>query len=142
MRYGRIGCPLCAYLVKHSWTSIQRHVMVRGRASPDDPDLAGYWAYRRRKRGPALDAGTLTLLARQENRCPRCRDPLIDPDRLPSSAEEWADWWFGVARRDIPRAASAPGPGRPPPQEPGTVLVLMHDSCRRSLTAAERRAAA
>jgi hypothetical protein len=29
-----------AYLPRHSWTSIRRHVMVKNRASPDDPDLA------------------------------------------------------------------------------------------------------
>ena len=43
------------YLVKHSWTGIRRHVMVKGTASPDDPDLAGYWRYRRDKHGTPLD---------------------------------------------------------------------------------------
>ena len=33
-----------AYLVKFSWTAIERHVPVTGAASPDDPALAGYWA--------------------------------------------------------------------------------------------------
>ena len=37
-----------AYLHKYSWTPIVRHVMVAGRASPDDPALARYWADRRR----------------------------------------------------------------------------------------------
>ena len=36
-----------AYLVKFSWTGIERHVPVKGTASPDDPALAGYWAKRR-----------------------------------------------------------------------------------------------
>ena len=33
-----------AYLVKFSWTAIERHVPVKGAASPDDPALASYWA--------------------------------------------------------------------------------------------------
>ena len=31
-----------AYLVKFSWTAIERHVPVKGAASPDDPALASY----------------------------------------------------------------------------------------------------
>ena len=38
-----------AYLPKFAWTKIVRHVMVTGTASPDDPDLARYWADRRGK---------------------------------------------------------------------------------------------
>jgi RNA-directed DNA polymerase len=41
-----------AYLVKFSWTAIQRHVPVKGAASPDDPALAAYWANRRNKVKP------------------------------------------------------------------------------------------
>jgi RNA-directed DNA polymerase len=41
-----------AYLVKFSWTAIQRHVLVKGAASPDDPALAEYWASRRNKVNP------------------------------------------------------------------------------------------
>jgi hypothetical protein len=54
-----------ALLVKHSWTAVRRHIMVKGTASPDDPGLAGYWRYHRDKHGPSLDGHTLTLLARQ-----------------------------------------------------------------------------
>jgi len=32
-----------AYLPKPSWTDIVRHTLVKGGASPDDPDLAEYW---------------------------------------------------------------------------------------------------
>ena len=96
-----------AYLLNHAWTGIRRHVMVKGRASPDDPDLTGYWENRRRKKtGLALDAGTLSLLARQENKCPHCGDPLIDASSPPASPEEWEDWWLGTTRQDTPRAPS------------------------------------
>ena len=41
-----------AYLVRFSWTAIERHVPVKGAASPDDPALASYWDDRRKKVGP------------------------------------------------------------------------------------------
>ena len=131
-----------AYLLNHAWTGIRRHVMVKGRASPDDPDLTGYWENRRRKKtGLALDAGTLSLLARQENKCPQCGDPLIDVSCPPASPEEWEDWWLGVTRQDIPRAPSAAGSARPP-AERGTAHALMHMPCHRARTTAARRDAA
>jgi Group II intron, maturase-specific domain len=55
-----------AYLVKFSWTAIQRHVPVKGAASPDDPALASYWAERRKKVQPPLDGYSLRLLFRQD----------------------------------------------------------------------------
>ena len=127
-----------AYLLRHSWTSIRRHVLVKGRSSPDDPDLAGYWGNRRRKNGLALDAGTLALLARQENRCPHCGDPLIDTSHLPASPEDWEDWWLGVTRQYLPRAAIAGGT-TPPPEGNGTILALTHASCHRRARARQRR---
>jgi RNA-directed DNA polymerase len=125
------------YLLNHEWTSIRRHVMVKGRSSPDDPDLAGYWENRRRKNGPPLDTGTLGLLSRQNGRCPRCGGPLIDASHLPTTPEGWEQWWLSVTRQRIPRAASAPG--TPPPEGSRNILVLMHASCHRSSKAAERR---
>src|SRR6202012_5159906 len=101
-----------AYLTKHSWTNITRHVMVAGRSSPDDPDLEGYWATRRRRGQPALDGSTLGLLGRQQGRCPLCTGLLLDPGRLPASPEDWEHWWLGITRRLIPRA---PRPGTPAP---------------------------
>jgi RNA-directed DNA polymerase len=109
-----------AYLLNHAWTGIQRHVMVMGRSSPDDPDLAGYWEnrYRRKKSGLALDAGTLSLLTRQENNCPHCRDSLIDIGRLPSSPEEWEYWWLGVTARASPAQPARREPPRSSLTEP------------------------
>ena len=124
------------YLVKHAWTKIRRHVMVKGRATPDDPDLAGYWRLRRDKRGSPLDSVTMILLGRQGNRCPLCEERLIDPGHLPGSPEEWQDWWYGVTRQATRHAPSAPG------QQPGTrnaTTFLIHTSCRRACQARQRR---
>jgi RNA-directed DNA polymerase len=132
-----------AYLIKHPWTAIRRHIMVKGAASPDDPGLAGYWRYRRDKHAAPLDAHTCALLARQGRNCPLCGDPLIDTSRLPGSAEQWQDWWMSVTRRDIQPAPSEPGP----PQRDGTrnartSTALIHASCNRALKARQRRSMA
>jgi RNA-directed DNA polymerase len=126
------------YLLRHSWTSIRRHVMVKGQSSPDDPDLAGYWENRRRRNGLPLDSGTLGLLGRQESRCPHCGSLLIDASHLPSSPEDWENWWHGVTRQHIPREAIA-GTTPTPPQGSGTILALMHASCHHTAKAAQRR---
>jgi RNA-directed DNA polymerase len=127
-----------AYLVKHNWTGIVRHVMVKGRASPDDPDLAGYWRYRRNRHGNPLDSATLNLLARQRSRCPLCADRLIDTSHMPDSPEEWENWWLSVVRRHIPRAPSAPGTQQP--TGPGqAVLTLIHATCLQRAPALWRR---
>jgi RNA-directed DNA polymerase len=117
-----------ACLVKHSWTSIRRHVMVEGTASPDDPGLAGYWRYRRDKHGPPLDSFTLNLLTRQGYRCPYCGDRVLEPGHLPASPEAWQDWWLSITRRDIQQ-----------PGTRGTTTTLTHTSCQRTGTLRRRR---
>jgi RNA-directed DNA polymerase len=81
-----------AYLPKFAWTKIVRHQMVNGRASPDDPALANYWAQRRRRNKPPLDRGTLRLLHAQQGRCHLCEDCLLHADREPHSPNEWEQW--------------------------------------------------
>jgi RNA-directed DNA polymerase len=73
-----------ACLVKFSWTAIERHVPVKGTASPDDPALASYRAQRRRARLPP-DNYTLHLLTRQAGRCPLCADHLLTAGQPPPS---------------------------------------------------------
>jgi RNA-directed DNA polymerase len=82
-----------AYLVKHAWTTIVRHQMVKGRASPDDPTLTEYWTGRRRRAAPPpLDALTLQLLGSQQGACPVCGQLLLLADHPPQSPEEWEQW--------------------------------------------------
>jgi RNA-directed DNA polymerase len=129
------------YLLRHNWTSIVRHVMVKGASSPDDPGLAGYWRYRRNRHGNPLDSGTLHLLTRQHARCPLCQDRLIDTSHMPASPEEWENWWLGVTRRRLPAAPSAPGTQQPAGQG-NTALTLIHASCNRADHARNRRSTA
>ena len=44
------------YLQKFSWVRVQRHTLVRGASSPDDPDLQDYWAKRRERSSRSLIA--------------------------------------------------------------------------------------
>ncbi len=61
------------HLVKFAWTGITRHRMVKGGSSPDDPALAQYWAYRRR-RGEAMGSRHGTGAAQAESLTHRSRD--------------------------------------------------------------------
>ena len=99
-----------------AWTKIVRHQLVPGRASPDDPALAHYWANRRRTQPPSLGRGTLRLLRAQHGRCPLCGDYLLHADREPTSPREWERWLTGHPYRDrvVPRilrsCSAATGP--------------------------------
>jgi RNA-directed DNA polymerase len=126
-----------AYLVKFSWTAIQRHVLVKGAASPDDPALAEYWANRRNKVKPPLSKYTLRLLTRQDGLCPLCGDPLLTADQPPSSPEQWERWWLHVTRRAI-AASYLVHHGKPGPAT-GDQTRLVHASCQRELQARQRR---
>ena len=82
-----------AYLPRFGWTKIVRHDLVKGRASPDDPALAGYWAARRRKeQPPPVSAGRLHLLRKQQGRCPLCGNLLLHAGREPQSPAEREQW--------------------------------------------------
>jgi RNA-directed DNA polymerase len=119
-----------AYLPKPAWTGIVRHTLVKGWASPDDPDLARYWAQRCQKVKPPLDDYTVRLLARQDGRCSLCGENLLTPGQPPQTPEGWERWFLWVTRkaitagylvhRDTPSAAR------------GQRTHLVHATCHRS----------
>jgi len=129
-----------ACLVKFSWTNIERHVLVTGAASPDDPALASYWARRRKKTRPPLDSYSLRLLTRQDGRCPLCGDHLLSADQPPQSPQQWERWWLQVTRQAI-AASYLAHHGRPGPAG-GDKIRLVHASCQRALQARQRRTTA
>ena len=117
-----------AYLLKFSWTRIVRHELVPGTASPDDPDLAEYWARRRQRSTPPLDSISLGLLKTQHGRCPLCGEFLMYADDESQSPEEW-EQWLRVTRKAVRKKAIAAE------QEPGTpdepvVFQLVHAQCQ------------
>ena len=80
--FGDTSKPNGKYLLKHAWTRIERHVLVKGRASPDDPALVGYWARRARTRWGELPRREAALARRQQGRCPVCGDALLNGEEL------------------------------------------------------------
>jgi RNA-directed DNA polymerase len=81
-----------AYLHKFAWTGIVRHQIVKGAASADDPALADYWAWRRRKAPPPINNTSLRQLEAQDGRCPICGAPLLAVDDRPRTPHEWERW--------------------------------------------------
>jgi RNA-directed DNA polymerase len=90
-----------AYLPKPAWTDIVRHTLVKGRASPDDPNLARYWAQRRRKVKPPLDSYTVRLLSRQDGRCTLCGEDLLALEDPPQTPQGWEWWYLWVTKKAI-----------------------------------------
>ena len=121
------------YLVKFSWTSIVRHQMVTGGASPDDPALTDYWARRRRRRRTPLGAADSRALRAQSGCCPLCGYLLLHADREPVSPHEW-EQWFTATRKAIRRQAIAAQAAPGAPDEPAA-LRLVHAHCARRQTA-------
>ena len=130
-----------AYLLKYSWTKIVRHQLVRGSASPDDPDLAEYWARRRQRSTPPLDGLSLSLIKTQYGRCPLCGEFLLFADYEPQSPEEW-EQWLKVIRRAVRKQAIAAEQRPGTPDEP-VAYQLVHAHCqRRSDTGDDREPSA
>ena len=90
-----------AYLPKPAWTEIVRHIPVKGRASPDDPDLTTYWAQRRRKVKPPLDSYTVRLLSKQDGRCTLCGEDLLTFEDPPQTPQGWEWWYLWVTKKAI-----------------------------------------
>lgn len=71
-----------SHLVKFSWFSIERHVMVKGRASPDDPSLKEYWERRSKMKVKDLAPSRQKLAKRQKFKCPSCGESLLNGESL------------------------------------------------------------
>jgi RNA-directed DNA polymerase len=118
-----------AYLQRYSWTKIVRHQLVPGSASPDDPDLAEYWARRRQRSTPPLDRTSLSLIKAQHGRCPLCGELLLLADDEPQSPEAW-EQWLNVIRKAVRKQAITAEQRPGTPDEP-VALQLVHAHCRR-----------
>ena len=126
-----------AYLFKFAWTKIVRHQMVPGTASPDDPDLATYWAKRRQRSAPPVGGVSLRLLKTQQGRCSLCGGFLLLADREPQSPVEW-EQWLTATRKALRKEAITAERGQGTPDEP-VALHLVHTDCRRRHVAVSGR---
>ena len=75
-----------AFLPPMAWTRIERHVLVRGTASPDDPALTEYWAKRMRReeyaRTQVLPREKRLLSRRQGFVCPLCGERILNGEAI------------------------------------------------------------
>jgi len=65
--------------------TIERHVKVKGTASPDDPDLQDYWQHRQQRHGQQYWSRGSTyyrLAQRQQWRCPVCGEGLVNGEEI------------------------------------------------------------
>jgi len=70
------------YLLKFRWFPIERHVLVKGKASPDDPKLRNYWMERQAAKAKDLSFSKQKLAKRQRGRCPECGESLFNDEDL------------------------------------------------------------
>jgi len=70
------------YLLKFSWFKIERHELVRGTSSPDDPDLRDYWWERQKVNAKPLSAEDLDMANDQGWVCRLCGMDLINDEEL------------------------------------------------------------
>jgi len=69
-------------LLKFTWFPIERHVLVRGRASPDDPSLQEYWRRRNAQEVRYLSPSKQSLARRQHYLCQQCGESLFNGEEL------------------------------------------------------------
>jgi RNA-directed DNA polymerase len=64
-------------MLRYAWTKIERHVMVKGTASPDDPTMRAYFAARTQRATQAVFNTRIGRIAAQTKWvCMVCRQPL------------------------------------------------------------------
>ena len=89
-----------SYMHRFAWTNIVRHQIVKHRASPDDPELADYWAWRRRKAPLPINRTALWLHRAQDGRCAICKSNLVAVEDRPQTPREW-ETWLATTRKTI-----------------------------------------
>jgi RNA-directed DNA polymerase len=70
------------YLLKFGWFPIERHALVSGTASPDDPNRKEYWMKRQRDSARDLTNSRQKLAKRQKGRCLECGESLFNDEEV------------------------------------------------------------
>ena len=70
------------YLLKFGWLKIERHVLVKGKASPDDPQLREYWKGREKAKARNISPRQRKLAQKQDSICPQCGTSLFNGEEL------------------------------------------------------------
>jgi RNA-directed DNA polymerase len=70
------------YLLKFNWFPIERHTLVKGTASPDDPGLKDYWVQRQVAKAKDLTLSKQKIAKRQKGACPECGESLFNDEEI------------------------------------------------------------
>jgi len=73
-----------AHLLMFKWHKIERHILVKGKASPDSPKLREYWEHKRMMKVKDLTPGRQKVAKAQNGVCPICGDWLFNEEELHS----------------------------------------------------------
>jgi RNA-directed DNA polymerase len=68
-----------------AYTPIERHIKVKGEASPDDPSLKDYWKKRHQKFGKSYwekNSRNYKIAQTQNWKCPICGEPLFNGEEI------------------------------------------------------------
>jgi RNA-directed DNA polymerase len=71
-----------AYLLLFRWFKVERHILVRGTASPDDPRLREYWTRRRAAQATTLRPSLQKIARNQGYVCPVCGETLFNDEEI------------------------------------------------------------
>ena len=74
--------PTGGYLLKFKWFAIERHVLVEGKASPDDPALRDYWTKRNMAKAKDLAPSKQKIARKQQGKCQWCGESLFNGEEI------------------------------------------------------------
>jgi RNA-directed DNA polymerase len=77
-----------AYLLLFRWFKIERHILVRGTTSPDDPRLRGYWDRRAAARAKDLRPSLQKIAKDQGYVCSVCGETLFNDEEIQTHHRE------------------------------------------------------
>lgn len=70
------------YLLKFKWFLIERHVLVKGKSSPDDPNLREYWTKRQMASAKNLSPSLQKVAKNQHHICQLCGMSLYNDEEI------------------------------------------------------------
>ena len=70
------------HLLKFSWFEIDRHILVKGKSSPDDSTLKNYWQNREKAKAKSLTPSKQKIAKNQGCICPKCGKSLFNEEEL------------------------------------------------------------
>ncbi|WP_287522329.1 HNH endonuclease signature motif containing protein [Okeania sp. SIO2C2] len=70
-------------MLKFAWFKIERHILVKGKSSPDDPNLKDYWRKRSEMKVKSeLIKSRQKIAQKQKYVCPVCGESLLNDQEL------------------------------------------------------------